>query len=130
MYRKNLKLGAAVAALTWTAIPAYAENFNVSAGDLKSALDAYARQAGVSLAYSEEAIKGVRSSGVNGDLTPQAALSKILRGTGFSTRIHDGAVGIGKDTMKSSEAVEVAPMQFAQAAPPRAGVEAVTVTTS
>ncbi|HVZ68730.1 MAG TPA: TonB-dependent receptor, partial [Rhizomicrobium sp.] len=131
MYRNSLKLGAAVAALTWTAAPVHAENFNVQAGDLKSALDAYARQAGISLAYSEEAVKGVRSGGVSGDLTPQAALNRILRGTGFSTRVHDGAVGIVKDTMKSSEAVEIAPMQLAQAGPaPHANVETVTVTSS
>jgi len=131
MNRTNkLRLGASLVALACTTAPAFAENFNVSAGDLKSALDAYARQAGITLAYSEDAIKGVRSRGVSGDLTPQAALSKILNGTGFSTRIHDGAVGIVKDPMKSSEAVELPPMQLAQAAPARAAVETVTVTSS
>ncbi|HVT24857.1 MAG TPA: TonB-dependent receptor [Rhizomicrobium sp.] len=126
----KLKLGAAIAALAYTAAPAWAESFNVSAGDLKSALDAYARQAGVTLAYSEDAIKGVRTKGAVGDLTPQAALTKILTGTGFAPRVHDGAVGIVRDPLKSSEAVELSPMQLAQAAPSRAAVETVTVTSS
>jgi len=130
MNRNALKLGAAIAALTWTATPVLAENFNVSPGDLKSALDAYARQAGVTLAYSEDAIKGVRTRGANGDLSPQAALSRILNGTGFSTRIHDGAVGIVKDPMKSSEALELPPMQLAQAAPSRPAVETAPFSTS
>ncbi len=126
----KLKLGAAIAALACGAAPAFAENFNVSAGDLKSALDAYAHQAGVTLAYSEDAIKGVRSRGVSGDLSPEAALSKILTGTGFAPRLHDGAVGIVRSTMKSSEAEDASPLQFAQAAPARAAVETVTVTSS
>jgi hypothetical protein len=46
----KLKIGAAIAALACTIAPASAENFNVSAGDLKSALDLYARQVGVTLA--------------------------------------------------------------------------------
>jgi outer membrane receptor protein involved in Fe transport len=126
----KLKLGAGIAALTCATAPAFAENFSISAGDLKSALDSYARQAGITLAYSEDAIKGVRTKGAVGDLTPQAALSKILTGTGFTPRVHDGAVGIVKDPMKSSEAVELPSMQFAQASPARAAVETVTVTSS
>ncbi len=131
MNRKSrLRLGSAIAALACTAAPAFAESFNVSAGDLKSALDAYAHQAGVTLAYSEDAIKGVRSRGVTGDLSPEAALSKILTGTGFTPRLHDGAVGIVRSQMKSSGAEEINPLQLAQAAPARAAVETVTVTSS
>ena len=131
MNRTNrLKVGVAIAALACTAGPAFGESFNVSAGDLKAALDSYARQAGVTLAYSEDAVKGVRSKGVVGNLSPEAALSKILTGTGFAPRSHDGAVGIVRDPMKSSEAFDIPVLQLAQATPVHSAVETVTVTSS
>ena len=97
-------------------------------GDLKHALDVYRAQTGVPLVVSSEAIKGVQSAGVKGDLTPDSALSRILSGTGFTA--HRDPSGIVAVVRENSSSLDVQPMQLAQAAPPRAAVETVTVTSS
>src|SRR6185312_10831554 len=112
---------------------AQAENFNIPAGNLSAALDRYMQQTGVSLIVSGEAVRGVRTKGVRGDLNPDSALSRILNGTGFDVqRRPSGALMIvpGGPSSSSSAADDIAPMQLAQAAPARAAVETVTVTSS
>ncbi|MCD9029125.1 TonB-dependent receptor [Luteimonas sp. BDR2-5] len=61
----------------------------IPAGDLATALDAYARQADVQLVYRADQLRGVRTAGVQGRLPPREALAQLLRGTGFDAR-HDG----------------------------------------
>jgi outer membrane receptor protein involved in Fe transport len=118
-------------ALATLATAAAAEQFNIPAGDLKTALDVYARQTGTQLLVSTDAVKGVRTGGVHGDMGPDAALSHLLSGTGFkSINTAPGAIGLVPSGV-SSEIVDDAPMQLAQAAPVnRASVETVTVTSS
>ncbi len=65
---------------------ALAETFNIPAGDLSAALDAYTVQTGIPLVVSAEAVKGSRTHGVQGELTASVALSRILSGTGFIDR--------------------------------------------
>src|SRR6185437_12807371 len=107
-----------------------AADFNIPGGDLKAALDSYSRQTGVSLLYSDQAIKGARSRGVQGDIAPDEALSRILSGTGFQIRRHEGsAITIVRGDTQAVE--EIGNLQIAQAAPSsRAAVETVTVTSS
>jgi outer membrane receptor protein involved in Fe transport len=109
---------------------ANAADFNIPGGDLKAALDSYSRQTGVSLLYSDQAIKGARSHGVQGDIAPDEALSRILNGTGFQIRRHEGsAITIVRRDTQAAE--EIGNLQIAQASPaPRAAVETVTVTSS
>ncbi|HVT25782.1 MAG TPA: TonB-dependent receptor [Rhizomicrobium sp.] len=108
---------------------ASARDFNIPSGDLESALDSYTAQTGVALIVSNEAIHGIRTKGVQGDLSADDALTRLLSGTGFTTRrTQAGAVGIVR-TQTQSEA-DVSPLQLAQAAPARASVETVTVTSS
>jgi len=124
-----LALSTAMAGLTSLA---NAADFSVAPGDLKAALDAYAQQAGIALAYREDAVAGVRSRGAAGDLSADAALSRILSGTGFVARRHaSGAVSIVRDD-RSSDAAPAANLSLtlAQATPARAAVETVTVTSS
>jgi outer membrane receptor protein involved in Fe transport len=121
---KSIFLCSAAALL---AAPLAAHDFNIPAGDLKSALDAYVKQAGVELVVSSSAIKGVKTGGVKGDIAPDEALTRILKGTGFSIyRQSSGALGI----MQEQSSSEIAPMQLAQATPARPSVETVTVTSS
>ena len=119
---------ASAAALLATATNA--ADFNIPGGDLKAALDSYSRQTGVSLLYSDQAIKGARSRGVQGDIAPDEALSRILNGTGFQIRRHEGsAITIVRRDTQAAE--EISNLQIAQAAPSsRAAVETVTVTSS
>ncbi|HVP86077.1 MAG TPA: TonB-dependent receptor [Rhizomicrobium sp.] len=129
-YWKTRTAALASAAICALATPANATDFNIPGGDLKSALDAYSRQAGISLLYPVDEVKGIPTKGVQGDLTSTEALTKILNGTGFRMNRHgDSAVTIVRDPMKSS-GVNIEPMQMAQATPARAAVETVTVTSS
>ena len=67
---------------------AYAQNreFNVAAGDLKAALDAYIAQAGVQLLYRVDDIKGLSTKGLKGNLPPEEALTRLLEGTRLKVR--------------------------------------------
>jgi outer membrane receptor protein involved in Fe transport len=106
---------------------ALAGNFNIPGGDLASALNAYTEQSGISLIVSGEAVRGVRTKGVNGALNSDEALTRILDGTGFVMQHRaSGAVTITRDQRS-----ELADIQIAQAAPiSRGAVETVTVTSS
>ena len=106
---------------------ANAANFNVPAGDLKQALDAYSQQAGTPLLYPSIEVSGIHTQGARGNLSPEGALSAILANTGFAVHRDAGAAVIVRD----HSSVEDAPIQLAQAASsPRAAVETVTVTSS
>ncbi len=79
-FRSVLLTGACVALLVSAA---HAENFNIPRGDLDSALEAYMTQSGVTLVMSNQAVHGIKSPGVKGELSSSDALSHILSGTGF-----------------------------------------------
>ena len=126
---KSALLTSAAIATASLAAAANAADFNIPGGDLKAALDSYSRQTGVSLLYSDQAIRGVRSRGVQGEIGADEALSRILTGTGFQIRRHDGsAITIVRDNTQA--AADIADLQIAQASPSRPAVETVTVTSS
>ncbi|HUJ03613.1 MAG TPA: hypothetical protein VLW75_08260, partial [Rhizomicrobium sp.] len=54
--------------------PAFANEFDIPGGDLKTALDAYMKQARVALMYPDDELAGVRTNGAHGELTAAAAL--------------------------------------------------------
>jgi outer membrane receptor protein involved in Fe transport len=111
---------------------AQADDFDIPAGDLKSALGAYMAETGVQLMVSESALRGAHTSGVKGSLTRDEALIRLLKGTGFSLhRDESGAIGIVRTPQAANQPIPDFPVQFAQATPaPRASVETVTVTSS
>ncbi|HVP86112.1 MAG TPA: TonB-dependent receptor plug domain-containing protein [Rhizomicrobium sp.] len=126
---KSALLTSAAIATASLAAAANAADFNIPGGDLKAALDSYSRQTGVSLLYSDQAIRGVRSHGVQGEIGADEALSRILTGTGFQIRRHTGsAITIVRDNTQA--AADIADLQIAQASPSRPAVETVTVTSS
>ena len=127
--RKLLKATTVGVGLSVFANVVLAADFNVPAGDLKSALDVYAAQTGTSLIVSSDEVHGARTKGVKGQFSADAALTRILAGTGFSVfRYSSGAIGISRE--KSSEIVTESHLELAQAAAPKASVETVTVTSS
>jgi outer membrane receptor protein involved in Fe transport len=124
---KTTLLGVACGACFFATV-AGAEDFNIPAGDLKSALTTYAKQTGIPLIVSGEAVKGVSTQGVKGSLSADAALTRILAGTGFMVRRHNDA---GITIIPETRSSDLPPMQLAQSSPPpRASVETVTVTSS
>ncbi len=128
--KKNLVFATIIEAF-WvsSAMAAGAQNFDVPKGDLRAALEAYRQQSGVTMIYSPEAVTGKQSNGIRGAASPDAALSRILAGTGFSEyRTSQGDIGIVRQI--SSQLEQAAPVTLAQAFPPRPTVETVTVTSS
>jgi iron complex outermembrane receptor protein len=107
-----------------------AEEFNIPHEDLSVALEAYATQTGTQFVYASSALRGIRTMGVKGNISPDAALSELLRGTGFTSRRDtSGAIGISRAAQSRLDTiVEVA----AQTAPAASGasLETVTVTSS
>ncbi len=120
-------------ALVALASAAYAENFNIPAGDLKVALDAYARQTGVQLVMSSTAVRGAHTRGVHGDLSASVALTRILDDTNFvsiNTSPNAYAV-VHEDAASASRTEQAAPVYMADASARAAsGVETVVVTSS
>jgi len=89
-----LSAGVAIVALA-TPASAQVRAFNIQAGSLKSALDAYARQSGRQVIYRTDEVRGVQSPGATGSLTAEGALDALLARTGFSYRVDgSGAVAI------------------------------------
>jgi iron complex outermembrane receptor protein len=112
---------------------AYAAQFDVPGGDLAKALNAYSAQSGVRLVVLTDQVRGIKTRGVRGDLTADAALSRILSGTGFvSAQDSSGGVMIVPGKAQPHEAEPVT--RLADAATPArvaaASVETVVVTSS
>jgi outer membrane receptor protein involved in Fe transport len=127
VYLRNLLLGTALA--TIFVGHATARSFDIPGGSLETALDAYAAQTGTPLIVSNDAIKGIHSKGVKGDLAPGEALMRLLSGTGFTVQ-RDPSGGIGIVPGDQSSRNE-APVSFELAQAGRApSVETVTVTSS
>jgi len=128
------KFAVTAIALGLSSSPVVAASFSIPAGDLKSALDAYTQATGASLLYAEDSLRGAKTKGAQGNFSDASALSRILSGTGFTVRTHaDGTMTIMRSPSASNDAsslVDVPNLVMAQAAPPRAAVETVTVTSS
>lgn len=89
------------------ATPAYASearDYNIEAGSLEAALDAFGRQSGEQVLYRVDDVKGKSSPGVSGKLSAEAALRKILQGTGL--RVVNGAGGALAVTSGNAAAVQ------------------------
>lgn len=100
------------------ALAAHAQNatetIDVPAGDLVAALDTLARQSGAQFVYSADELKGLRTSGVKGEMTAADALERLLRGSGY---------GLKRDT--SGAMVIVRQPKDAAPPPAKASTEAV-----
>jgi len=132
MRKKILKAGLlGTAGVACMANLAFASSFNIPAGDMDHALQAYMAQSGVQLFVSDDVVKGLHTGGVKGDLSADDALSHLLSGTGLTSHRDKGAVAIVRRGQSSDASdIRLQPMQLAQAAPARAAVETVTVTSS
>ncbi|WP_162184710.1 TonB-dependent receptor domain-containing protein [Sphingomonas hengshuiensis] len=64
-------------------VSAQARNFDIPAGDLARALNAFARQANREIIFSSAMVAGKQSRGARGKLEPRTALQLLLQGTGL-----------------------------------------------
>ncbi len=102
---------AATVCLVAIVAPAQAQNqhFQIAAGDLGQALDAYIHQTGRQLIYRVDDVRGAHSPGVQGDMSADDALAALLSGTGFSSRSDSsGAQAIVRADSPLSEIVVTA----------------------
>ncbi|SFL20760.1 Secretin and TonB N terminus short domain-containing protein [Pseudovibrio ascidiaceicola] len=63
-------------------------SFSISAQPLSSAIREFIATTGWQISYSSDAVAGKRSSGVSGKMSPEAALRKLISGTGLQLRKH------------------------------------------
>ncbi len=78
-----------------TSAEAQVQSFKIPAGMLQVALDEYVRQSGTQLVYRVDELAAAHSPGVQGTITPEAALQALLAGSGFEERRDiSGAVAI------------------------------------
>jgi iron complex outermembrane receptor protein len=63
-----------------------AKSFDVPAGDLAPALDAYIKQSGEQLIYRVADVRGMKTSGVRGALSSDEALQQLLAGTALKVQ--------------------------------------------
>lgn len=65
--------------------------FNIPSGGLATALQTFARQAGIPVSFDSKKIEGLTTAGLNGSYEIQAGLDVLLQGTGYvSNRNGDG----------------------------------------
>lgn len=76
------------------AATASARVYAIAPGPLNDALSAFARQAGISLAYSSAQLAGARSAGLNGAFDTADGLRALLAGTGYRAVNVDGGIRI------------------------------------
>ena len=126
----SLACSAALAAQAQTA------RLDIPAGDLASALDAYARQTGTQLVYRADQLKGARSAGLSGQAASPQSLDALLKGSGFrAQRDASGAMLIvptgaaAKPAAPTRPAPQARPAQAAADAPVT-NMQAVQVTGS
>ncbi|MGS1077058.1 TonB-dependent receptor domain-containing protein [Pseudoxanthomonas beigongshangi] len=85
----SLACSAALSAQAQNSKPA---QVNIPAGDLVAALDTLARQSGTQFVYRADQLKGLRTQGVQGSLSADQALDRVLSGSGHVAR-RDAASG-------------------------------------
>jgi len=89
---------------------AQADTFHISAGRLEAALKAYIKQSGRSVFYKVDELGNIKSRGVNGDMSADAAIKRILSGTGFKARIDvSGAIAIVADPAARQQVAPASP---------------------
>ena len=88
-------LAGAMAMILAAAAQAQDLNFDIPAGDLVAALDAYSKQTGQQLVYLEKNLEGKKSPGAHGAMSPEQALEALLAGTGLKiNKDSSGALAI------------------------------------
>ncbi len=81
------KMASLAAALLFSAtVNAQVRAFDIPAGDLKAALDAYMATTGQQLVYRSDDLKGLRTKGLQGSVTQEQALEKLIDGTALKVR--------------------------------------------
>jgi iron complex outermembrane receptor protein len=120
---KSILLSGAIALTVASPALAAPRQFRVPAGDLASALNAYAKQSGDQIIYSTEQVRNATTAGLEGKFERTVALDRLLRGTRFVVkRGPSGAVILERAAFRSQALGtaglgSVPPRQLASTAP-------------
>ncbi|MEM8761418.1 MAG: TonB-dependent receptor plug domain-containing protein, partial [Pseudomonadota bacterium] len=108
----HIALLAALCAFAGSAAETVAQttDYAIPAGPLDEALNAFGAESGIQVAYDSAVAEGLSSAGASGALTPEAALSSIVAGTGLTFRFTSGSTVV----IESVEATD-APGSFTMA---------------
>lgn len=92
-------------------------DFDIPAQPLNSALVAFSRQSGTQVSASAETLEGKTSSPVYGTLSSQAAISRLLAGTGLKAQSADSSsfVVAAVGTPSATENSETGPQERSKA---------------
>lgn len=114
MNRLRLLTGSAIVAsalcISVTACAEDAREFNIPAGGLGDALNAFASQSDQQIFFTADLVKDLRIGGLQGRHLPHAALDRLLAGTGLTwAETRPGVIYIrhGESTPHTAEAVAV-----------------------
>ena len=94
-FRALLFSGAAAMAVI--SAPAFAQNektFNIPAQDAATAIPAFVQQSGYQVLARADDLQGVRTNAVQGQMSVDAALDQLIKGTGLSIRTRDAASAV------------------------------------
>jgi iron complex outermembrane recepter protein len=80
------------------------QRVDVPPGDLTTALESLAKQSGVELVYETQQLKGLRTQGVQGNLSAQEAVNKLLEGTPLILRMDPSGAMLIATPRASSDA--------------------------
>lgn len=89
---RAMLLGSVCAVLISNTALAQDRSFNIPAGNLKDALEAFAQQAGIELVYKSTDVADRRTKGVAGSLDARKALALLLDGTSLTMKDRRGAI--------------------------------------
>jgi iron complex outermembrane receptor protein len=81
-------------------------SYTIAPGSLQEALDAFARQAGVTLSVDPALTQGKQSAGLNGSYSTQAALQALLAGSGLQAMAQGSSF-----VVRSAAAASPVPLQ-------------------
>lgn len=111
-----LRLAAtAVAMLVTATYASEARNFNIPPGDLAPALESLAKETGLELIFQPDELKGMRTQGVSGTLSPQEAVAKLINGTRLTIRTDSaGAILIAAPIAASAATGQATNLRLAQ----------------
>ncbi len=111
--RNNALKALALLYALFNAAPAYAESggkgdiyrFDISAGEMSSALNKMAETANVELSYPAAMVKDIKSEGLKGSYTIEQALQHILKGSGLNYRL-TGDHSVTVERMPQSQSLQ------------------------
>jgi catecholate siderophore receptor len=97
---------ASAAAPAGTAVHAY----DISSGSLETALDQFAKQAGINVTFNTTDVHGMAAHELKGSFTEQAGLNRLLSGSGLEAVAQAGGYAIRKSTTAANQPMILPPV--------------------